>query len=64
VTDTKLTPPPPIDVSSATSEEVRVRNADGTRVPMSIVRAKDFVKDGSHPTWLEVYASYGIDFPQ
>ncbi len=60
VTDTKLTPPPPVDLSSVTSEEVRVRSVDGTIVPMSIIRTMDFAKDGSHPAWLEVYASYGI----
>ncbi len=60
VSDTNLTPPPPVDLSSATSEEVRVRSADGTMVPMSILHAKDLAKDGSHPTWVEAYGSYGI----
>jgi prolyl oligopeptidase len=48
-------------MSSVTSEGVRVPSADGTRVPMSIVHAKDFAKDGSHPAWLVVYGSYGIN---
>jgi prolyl oligopeptidase len=60
VEDTKLAPPSPIDFSSVTSEEVRVKSQDGTMVPMSLVHAKDFVKDGSHPTWLDGYGGYGI----
>jgi prolyl oligopeptidase len=58
--DTKLAPPSPVDFSSVTSEEVRVKSADGTMVPMSIVHAKAFAKDGSHPTWLDGYGGYGI----
>ncbi len=60
VTDTKLAPPSPIDFSNVVSEEVRVKSADGTIVPMSIVHAKDFAKDASHPTWLAAYGAYGV----
>jgi prolyl oligopeptidase len=60
VDDTKLAPPSPVDFSSVASEEVRVKSADGTMVPMSIVHAKDFAKDGSHPTWLDGYGAYGV----
>jgi prolyl oligopeptidase len=58
--DTKIAPPSPVDFSAVASEEVRVKSADGTMVPMSIVHAKDFAKDGSHPTWLDGYGGYGI----
>ena len=58
--DTGLAPPSPVDFSSVTSEEVRVKSADGTMVPMSLVHAKEFARDGSHPTWLEGYGGYGI----
>ena len=27
---------------------------------MSVVHAKSFAKDGSHPTWLEGYGAYGM----
>jgi prolyl oligopeptidase len=59
-TDTKLAPPSPIDFSNVTSEEVNVTSKDGTKVPMSILRSKEFTKDGSHPTWLDGYGGYGI----
>ena len=58
--DTKLAPPSPVDFSGVVSEEVRVKSTDGALVPMSIVHAKDFARDGSHPTWLEAYGGYGI----
>jgi len=32
---------------------------DGTRVPLSIVYRKGIKKDGSNPTWLSGYGSYG-----
>ncbi len=57
--DTKLAPPLPVDFSGVTSEEVRVTSADGTSVPLSIVRPKAFTLDGSHPTWLVGYGAYG-----
>jgi prolyl oligopeptidase len=58
--DTKLIPPSPVDFSGVVSEEVRVKSTDGAMVPLSIVHAKDFARDGSHPTWLEAYGGYGI----
>jgi len=32
---------------------------DGTRVPITLVHARDLVLDGSHPLWLAGYGSYG-----
>jgi prolyl oligopeptidase len=60
VTKTDLKPPSPVDVSKYTSEEVEAPAADGTMIPLSIVRAKAFTADGSHPTYLEGYGAYGI----
>lgn len=60
LTDTKLAPPSPVDYSQIVSEEVKARSADGTMVPLSIVHRKDIAMDGSHPTWLEGYGSYGF----
>jgi prolyl oligopeptidase len=42
------------------SEEVKAKSADGTMVPLSIVHKRAITLDGSHPTWLEGYGSYGI----
>src|SRR5262249_25002029 len=58
--DTKLAPPSPIDFSNVVAEETRVKSSGGVMVPLSIVHAKDFAKDGSHPTWLDGYGGYGI----
>jgi prolyl oligopeptidase len=39
---------------------VLVTSYDCTRVPLSIVYRKGLVLDGSHPTFLEGYGSYGV----
>ena len=49
----------PVDYSSLMSEEVEVRSADGTAVPMSIVRPRELPMNGSRPALLQGYASYG-----
>ncbi len=41
-------------------ERVRVPAADGTPVPLDIVRRKDVALDGKAPCWLYGYGSYGI----
>jgi prolyl oligopeptidase len=58
--DTHIVPPSPVDFSAITSEEVKAKSADGTMVPLSIIHRKDMRMDGSNPTWLEGYGSYGI----
>ncbi len=60
VGDTGLIPPSKIDTSQIESTEVLVTSYDGTRVPMSIVYRKGLALDGSHPTFLEGYGSYGV----
>jgi prolyl oligopeptidase len=60
VADTGLRKPSPVDFSSIASEEVSATSADGTHVPLSIVHQKNLVLDGSHPTLLDGYGSYGI----
>lgn len=59
--DTLIVPPSPVDYSGIVSEEVKARSADGTLVPLSIIHQRGIPLDGSHPTWLEGYGSYGID---
>jgi prolyl oligopeptidase len=58
--DTKLDPPSPVDFSTIVAEEVKVPAADGTLVPLSIVHRRDIKLDGSNPTVLYAYGSYGI----
>jgi prolyl oligopeptidase len=49
-----------VNFGEITADEVKAKSADGTLVPLSIVRRKDLVKDGSHPALLEGYAAYGV----
>ncbi len=60
--DTGIQPPLPIDTSAFESVEVKAKSADGTMVPMSIVRQKGAPLDGSHPTHLVGYGAYGISY--
>ena len=60
ISDSKLKPPAPVDESAYSGREVFATSADGTKVPLSIVAAKDLKLDGSHPTYLEAYGAYGI----
>jgi prolyl oligopeptidase len=47
------------DVSAIIAEEVEATSADGTKVPLSILRRKDAALDGRHPTILYAYGGYG-----
>jgi prolyl oligopeptidase len=62
LTDTRLVPPSPVDFSAITSEEVKAKASDGTLVPLSIVHLRALKLDGSHPTLLHGYGSYGITY--
>jgi prolyl oligopeptidase len=48
------------DVSILMAEEVEAKSADGTLVPLSILRRKYAKLDGSHPTIDYGYGGYGI----
>ncbi len=58
--DVHLAPPNPADFSEILSEEVKAPSADGTPVPLSITYKKGLARDGSPPTLLNGYGSYGI----
>src|SRR2546427_208824 len=60
--DTGLLPVSPVDFSTITSDEVRVRAPDGTMVPLSIVHRRDARQDGSHPLYLDGYGAYGFTY--
>jgi len=60
VFNTRLKPLAPVSAAAYTSSEVMARSQDGTMVPLSLVYRKNLVRDGSHPTYLEGYSSYGI----
>ena len=60
--DTRIIPASPVDFSAITSEEVKAKASDGTLVPLSIIHRRDLKMDGSHPTLLHGYGSYGITY--
>ena len=60
LTELNLAPPPPVDFSQIESREVKARSADGTMVPLSIILKRGIPRDGSAPTILNGYGSYGI----
>lgn len=58
---TNIVSPPAIDVSSFDAVEVQAPAADGVMVPLSIVFKKGTPRDGSAPTLIQAYGSYGIN---
>lgn len=50
----------PVDTQPFLTEQVFYTSKDGTRVPMFIVRKRDFVKDGSAPVMLYGYGGFNI----
>jgi prolyl oligopeptidase len=61
VSPTTLVAPPKIDVSGYDSVEVLAKAKDGVTVPLSIVFKKGVKRDGSAPTLMQAYGSYGIN---
>ena len=60
--DTGIQPPLPIDTSAYEAVEVKAMSADGTLIPLSIIRAKSIKLDGNRPTHLVGYGAYGISY--
>lgn len=58
--DTGLNPPSSVDSSDFEAHEVFATSYDGTRIPLSIIHRKGLALDGTHPTLLEGYGSYGV----
>jgi len=58
--DTKLDPLSPVDFSAVVAEEVKTAAPDGTLIPLSIIHRRDLKLDGTNPTVLYAYGSYGI----
>ena len=61
LTDTKLQPLGSLGDASAylEAEEVRVKAADGTLIPLSIIHKRGLVRNGTNPTLFTGYGSYG-----
>ena len=59
VVDTGITPKPPIDVSAYEAKRFFATAKDGTRIPYSLICKKGLKLDGSAPTFISAYGSYG-----
>jgi prolyl oligopeptidase len=51
---------PPPGLPAVVVQDVMVRSHDGAMVPMTILHRQDLKRDGSHPTLLIGYGSYGL----
>jgi prolyl oligopeptidase len=61
--DTGWLPPSSVDFSEIEAYEVEAPAPDGERIPLSIIHRRGLARDGSHPTLLIGYGSYGISLP-
>jgi prolyl oligopeptidase len=63
-TDTGLMPEGKFDnVPGYASKEVKVKSHDGVMVPLSIVYPENIKMDGTNPTLVIGYGSYGMSYP-
>jgi prolyl oligopeptidase len=60
VADTGITPKPAIDVSAYQTKRFFATAKDGTKIPYTLIYRKGLKLDGSTPTWISAYGSYGI----
>jgi prolyl oligopeptidase len=60
VRDTGITPLPAIDVSAYETRRLFATARDGTRIPYSLIHRKGLKLDGTAPTFISAYGSYGI----
>ncbi len=60
VTDTGIVARSPVDFSQIETHEVHASGKDGTLIPLSVLHKKGLPRDGSNPTLLTGYGSYGI----
>ena len=60
VSATGLTPQPAIDVSAYEAKRFFATARDGTKVPYTLIYRKGVKRDGSNPTWISAYGSYGL----
>jgi prolyl oligopeptidase len=60
VAESGLTPKPPIDVSAYSTTRYFATARDGTKIPCTLIHRKGVRRDGSNPTWISAYGSYGV----
>jgi prolyl oligopeptidase len=60
VAESGLTPKAPIDVSAYSTTRYFASARDGTKIPCTLIHRKGVQRDGSNPTWISAYGSYGL----
>ncbi len=60
VADTGITPKAAIDVNAYEAKRFFAVAKDGTKIPYSLIYRKGLKLDGTAPTWISAYGSYGI----
>jgi prolyl oligopeptidase len=58
--DTGLNPKPDIDVSAYEAKRFFATAKDGVKIPYDLIYRKGLKLDGTNPTWISAYGSYGI----
>jgi prolyl oligopeptidase len=58
--DTGITPMPNIDVSAYEARRFFAVAKDGVKIPYTLIYRKGIKQDGTHPTWISAYGSYGL----
>ncbi|TPG05340.1 prolyl oligopeptidase family serine peptidase [Sphingomonas oligophenolica] len=56
--DTRITPPPPIDLSPYVATRFFATAKDGVKIPVSVVARRDTPKDGKRPAIVLAYGAY------
>jgi prolyl oligopeptidase len=57
---TGLTPKPAIDVGAYEARRFFATAQDGVKIPYTLIYRKGLKQDGTAPTWISAYGSYGI----
>ncbi len=60
--DTGVTPKPAIDVSAYEAKRFFAAAKDGTKIPYTLIYRKGLKLNGSTPTWISAYGSYGYPY--
>ena len=60
LTDTGITPRPDIDVSAYAVERAFATAKDGAKIPYTLLYKRGLKMNGSAPTWISAYGSYGV----
>jgi prolyl oligopeptidase len=58
--DTGITPKPAINVSAYEAKRFFATAKDGAKIPYTLIYRKGLKLDGSAPTWISAYGSYGL----